>query len=392
MKTIYILRIIIAITIVMLSSAECKAQKKEIQQAQTNIKKGKELDKAEKLMVDLLAKPENRANIKIYTTWFDAVKGQYDAQNQKLYLDQKADTAALMNTCKRMYSIVGQIDTIDRKEAMKYKVVLKPLRNNLLSGGIYFMKKEKWNEAYAFFDEFISTTSHPVFGGDDTFDKLAQAAYYATFTAHKQKHYEDVLRHEVLALADTAYASSTMAMIADAYEARHDRNNYERMLTMGFDKSSTPTYFFGKLIHLYMDESAYNDAFGIVEKALLRDSLNAQYIAMGGQLLQLMNRNDEALEWAKKAIGLDEMNADAYHTASLVYMQRLDVLEGLPRTKENRKKIHSTSGEARHYLECYRALREDDVDEWAPALYRIYLNLNMGDEFDEMESILRNGN
>lgn len=386
------MKLILTITLVMLCTDGVLAQKKEIQQAQANIKKGKDLDKAEKLMVDLLAKPENRGNMKIYSTWFDAVRGQYDAQNKKLYIGQAADTAALMNTCRRMYNIVMDLDTIDRKEAMKYKMVLKPLRNNLLSGGVYFMKKGKWNDAYRFFDDFISTSSNPVFEGDDGFEKLAQAAYYATFTAHKSNRFDDLLKHEVLALADTAYATSAMTMLADAYNAKKDRNNYERILIMGFEKSATPEYFFGKLMQLYMDESALTEAFTVVEKALARDSTNAQYVAMGGQLLQLMNNNDDALEWSKKAIALDDTNADAYRTVSIVLMQRLDSLEELPRTKDNRKKIQNLSEEARKYLESYRALREDDIDGWASSLYRVYLNLNMGDEFDEMDTILRNRN
>ena len=46
-------------------------QRKEITQAQTYIKSGKDFDKAEKLMTGLLAKDSvNRQNKKIYFTWF----------------------------------------------------------------------------------------------------------------------------------------------------------------------------------------------------------------------------------------------------------------------------------------------------------------------------------
>lgn len=368
------------------------AQKKELSEAQSIIKKGKEFDKAEKILVGLLKNEANKSNIRIYNLWFDAVKGQYDAQNKKLYVGQAADTTALMNTCQRMHDIVLQLDSLDRKEAQKYKSTLAPIRSNLLGGGIYFMKKNKWAEAYRFFDMFIDTSSHPVFGGDDSFEKLSQAAYYATFTANNANDADKVLKHEVLALADTTYSTSAMQYLADAYYAKDDKLNYERILRMGFEKSTTPTYFFNKLMAMYMDESHLDKALEIVEKAVDRDSLNAQYIAMGGQLLQMMNRSDEALKWSDKAISLDEENADAYRTASVVYMQKLDYVEGLPRTKANRQSIKEISQKAKYYLECYRALREDDIDGWGSALYRIYLNLNMGEEFEEIDNLLRDRN
>lgn len=366
------------------------AQKKELSEAQSIIKKGKEFDKAEKILVGLLKNDANKSNVKIYNLWFDAVKGQYDTQNKKLYMGQAADTTALMNTCLRMYDIVLRLDTLDRKESTKYKSTLAPIRSNLLGGGIYFMRKNKWKEAYTFFDTFIDTSSHPIFGGDDSLDKLSQAAYYATFTANKTNDADKVLKHEVLALADTTYSTSAMQCLADAYNSKGDKQNYERILNMGFEKSTSPTYFFNKLMAMYMDDNRLEEAFGIVGKAVERDSINAQYRAMGGQLLQMMNRSDEALAWSDKAISIDETNADAYRTAAVVYMQKLDNLESLPRTRNNRQAIKEISQSARRYLENYRALREDDVDGWANALYRIYLNLNMGDEFEEIDNIIRN--
>ena len=74
------------------------AQKKELSQARSYIKSGKDYDKAEKLMTGLLANPNHRTNIKVYATWYDAVSGQYAQANEKLYLKQAYDTAAFRGT------------------------------------------------------------------------------------------------------------------------------------------------------------------------------------------------------------------------------------------------------------------------------------------------------
>ena len=39
-------------------------------------------------------------------------------------------------------------------------------------------------------------------------------------------------------------------------------------------------------------------------------------------------------------------------------------------------------------MEKYRTIAPDDKDKWAPALYRIYLNLNMGRKFEEIDKML----
>ena len=41
------------------------------------------------------------------------------------------------------------------------------------------------------------------------------------------------------------------------------------------------------------------------------------------------------------------------------------------------------------YMEAYRRLEPTQKDKWGPALYRIYFNLNMGKQFDEIDKILK---
>ena len=39
-------------------------------------------------------------------------------------------------------------------------------------------------------------------------------------------------------------------------------------------------------------------------------------------------------------------------------------------------------------MEDYRRLAADEKQRWAPALYRIYLNLNMGKQFEEIDQLI----
>jgi len=97
---------IIAITCCLLMVLTIVAQKKEISQAKTYIKSGKDKEfvSAEKLMTGLLAKDTaNRQNPKIYDTWYEAVMKQYEAANDKLYLTQKNDTVQFFGLIRKLY-------------------------------------------------------------------------------------------------------------------------------------------------------------------------------------------------------------------------------------------------------------------------------------------------
>ena len=102
------MRRIITVCCCLLAVLMCDAQKKEISQARTYIKNGKDKDlsSAEKLMTDLLAKDSaNRQNPRIYATWYDAALLQYESANEKLYLKQKYDTVQFFSLIRKLYQL-----------------------------------------------------------------------------------------------------------------------------------------------------------------------------------------------------------------------------------------------------------------------------------------------
>lgn len=109
---------LIATLLLLLTITPClMAQKKELSQARSYIKSGKDFDKAEKLMTDLLAgSAAHRENKDIYLTWYQAVSMQYEAANEKLYLGQQYDTAAFFDLTRRMYLITESLDSLDARQ------------------------------------------------------------------------------------------------------------------------------------------------------------------------------------------------------------------------------------------------------------------------------------
>lgn len=62
------------------------AQRKQIGEARTYLKSGKNLDKAERLMTDLLKDTANQDNKRIYEIWLQSVQKQYEQANERFYM------------------------------------------------------------------------------------------------------------------------------------------------------------------------------------------------------------------------------------------------------------------------------------------------------------------
>ena len=91
--------------------------KKELQQVKTSLKTGKELDKAERIMNDVLAKPDNRKDVKTWLLLFDVIKKKYEQGNERLYLHQTADTVTMYNLTKKMCLTLESIYSVERVNA-----------------------------------------------------------------------------------------------------------------------------------------------------------------------------------------------------------------------------------------------------------------------------------
>ena len=105
---------IITIALLLLTIAPClNAQKKELSQARTIIKSGKDIDKAITMMDKLLSEPKNSGNVQIWLTRAEAYRALYEQGNERLYLNQKQDTAELFLNARKMFIAYEQLDSVD---------------------------------------------------------------------------------------------------------------------------------------------------------------------------------------------------------------------------------------------------------------------------------------
>lgn len=372
------------------------AQRKELSQARSYVKSGN-YDAAENLMTKLLKDSANRTNEKIYLTWYDAVRGKYDQGNEKLYLKQKYDTTALFTNVRKMFQILESLDSLDMRPDKKGRVnpayrdrhaaYLDIVRPNLFNGGSFYVRKGKWKEAYDYFETYMDCTRQPLFSafGYDSIDsRLPEAAYWATYCGYKMNDPVLTLRYRKLALADSARADFTLQFIAEARRWLNDDELYLATLQEGFRRYPTFAYFFPRLIDAYTGMGQYDRALAVADSALaVNDSSELFLFAKSSALLRL-ERYSECIEWSARLIAINDSLPEPYFNAGTAY---LNMASGMNARKDKRL-VKAAYQNARFYFERYRQMMPDQKQKWAPALYRIYLNLNLGRQFDEIDRLL----
>lgn len=383
-----------------------QAQRKEISQAKQWIKHGNNLEKAERSMADLLKDSVNRNNKKIWITLFEAVKKQYEQGNEKLYLKQAYDTTKLFSLGKKMFEVLQSFDSIDAMPNKKGEVkieyrdehalFLNQFRPNLFNGGTFFMHKQKFQEAYDMYNAYINCAYVPLFAKYDYLKNdnlLPEASYWAAYSAYRLNEFDKVLSHTPLALKDEEHYVYMLQYLAETYKQKGDTAAYLKTLETGFSSNPEFSFFFPRLVDYYAKDKRFDRALKVIDRALQEDSTNHIYLFAKSTVLLNTGRYDECIEICDRLIARNDSMVEPYLNAGLAYFNQAVILDKeIQVTKRHRQKILDYYHKALPYLEKYRLLAPHMKERWSLPLYTIYLNLNMGKEFDEIDRIINDRN
>lgn len=386
----------------MMTATGLWAQKKELSQARTYIKSGKDYDKAEKLMTGLLADTTHRKNAKVYATWYDAVAGQYAQANEKLYLKQKYDTAAFFNITKRMYLIAESLDSLDVFPDKKGRVKpeyrkehaeqLNQLRPNLYYGGTYQVRREDYKTAFDYFDLYIGAAHQPLFTDYKYLEsdkQIPQAAYWATLCGFKLKDAKKTLKYSQLALVDKEKSRFVLHYMCEAYQQLNNVEEYINTLNLGFKLFPTYPYFFPRLADYHKGQGDNATVLQLAEQGLKNHPDNELFLLAKSIALLNMNRYDECIAISRQMISANEEHPEPYFNIATCYLNQALALEQLNEPRKYRQQLTKLYTDAMPMMERYRKLMPDDIQRWGPGLYRIYLNLNKGKQFEEIDRLMK---
>lgn len=392
LKRIYIFLLIVSLPFI------CFAQKKQMQQAADYLKSRKDYDKAEKLMNGLLADSISRSNPKVWLLLHESLVGQYEQGNEKLYLKQQYDTTQLFTIASRLFQCDASFDSLEVRLAQngrgkvrsrqKHAEYLNAIRPNLFNAGAFYMKKQDFKTAYSYFEKFIQCARLPLFSAYNYEEKdalMPHAGYWAMYCGYRLGDAELTMRHASLAERDTAMLNFVRQYEAQSYLMKKDTANYVEALKKGFDKYPNFAYFFPRLMEYYGQQGMNDEAMKVADRALSIDSTSVLFRFAKSTVLLNTGRYGECIDICKKLIEERDTLADAYYNIALCYFNQAIALDKV--RQRNRKKLTQFYEQARPYMERFRELEPTRKELWLYPLYTIYLNLNMGTEFDEIDKL-----
>ncbi len=374
--------------------------------AKTAIKDG---SKQQDAMNNLLAvvdspsvTPQQRADI--YFTCAELQKSLNDQQNLKLYLKQQYDTVQFFSTILGAYRYALKCDSIESAEKKqphrsKGRGMLLTYRNNLLNGGKHLLKASKCEDAFAYFDMYLHSVAEPMFEKDalanDTI--LPRAAYWATVSAYSANKPELALRYvdQAIAGTDTATQASLTEYKANCLAAIRDSARWEATLREGMRRYVAHDYFYLHLMDFLNQKARYAEGLAISDSLMKAVGPRHIYWHVEAQMHMGLQDYDPCIECADKGIAADTTCVDCQYNKGIAYLNKAVTLSKTmdpdmrtPTGKRDRVKLRGLYQYAQEPMEKARQLAPDKKTLWAEPLYNIYLNLNLGDKFAEVEKIL----
>ncbi len=340
------------LTVPVFGKTSPKQVRTDIDKAKTYIKSGKDFDKAEKLMVALLKDSANHDNIKIYTTWYESVIGQYNAANEKLYLKQKYDTAAFYNLTRHLQEVAVELDALDVRPDKKGRVrpshradnaaLLNSLRINIYYGGTWNVRKGDYEKGYTYFNDYLEAAHLPLFEAYHYQQKdslLPTAAYWATLCGFRMQDAERTLKYSELALKDSAKATFTLQYMCEAYQWQKNDSAYIQTLTEGYERYPEYPYFFPRLADHYSALGKYEKVLALANRGLDITPDNPLFMVAKSVAQLNLEQYDECIETSRMLMELNDSLPEPYFNIATCYLNLALAIEQEREPRKNRLRL-----------------------------------------------------
>lgn len=384
-----------------------------LKDARTAIKNKRDQKNKEKALFDALKRDDisNAEKAEIYYTASALEHSLNDQENLKAYLKQKYDTANYYNTmllsaqyallCDSLDTLPNERGKIKAKYRSRNREQILLYRPNIYLGGRFFLRKGDYKKAFDFmsmysdFPRQMIISSHPKMQNDTL---LRQSNYYAVFAAYNSKNPRKALHYIDRAIS---YADSAQSPVLQEYKVRclqetQQTDSWLKELQAGVRDYPRHDYFFVNMAKYYEDNQMADECIALADSML--EHVQDATIYWYSKSLMHLHKEEwlKSAEMAEIVLQREPEHINALYNMAVSYVNEAsdcfinactDVRD--PRSKADREHIQQLYRKALHPSEEIRRLRPDAVNTWAPLLYRIYLNLNMGTEFSEMEKEMK---
>ena len=361
-------------------------------------------DAAKNALLGALARPElnNKQKAKIYYSAAQLEESLNAVENRKAFLKQAYDTAAFFNKLCDMYGQLRLCDSVDlapdaqgnTRPRMQKKTnsLRNKHRRNILGGGKYFLSKKNYAAAYPFFDNYCTYT------GKEQIDTIVhQAELWATLSAFQVENYNGTIKHvdKAIDFADAETAPILQEYKARSYSKLGNDSAWVASLKQGIQNYPKHDWFFVQLSDWYQAHRNFAEERNLADELTKRMGDKAIYMYAKSKSYLSQGDYSACIAYADSTIQLDSNFADAYYNKGISYLNLAVISQEMstkdvndPKYAEDKQRTQELYRQAQPCMEMVRKLQPDRQDRWASPLYRIYLNLNLGDEFNEIDRLL----
>ena len=392
--------------VLLLAAGFTFAQEKSVKEAKSIANDVKpDFAQAEKLINEALNNAETKDNAETWDVAGFIQKRINEKEMENAYLRKPYDTLKVYNSalnmckyyfkCDELAQIPNEKGKIKNKFRRSNSAAILAARPNLINGGIKFFNLDKNKEALDFFATYVDIAINPMFEKENllqTDTVLPQIAYYASLAAAKMEDYPSVLKYAPYAKEDKEVGKYAMEFISTALKAQGDTVKWIASLKDGIQKYPEHSFFFGHLIDYYSNNNKFDEAMQFADDMLAKDPNNTFYLYVKGYLYHNMKDYEKAIEFYNKTIEVDPNYAEAYSNLGLIYCLQAQDFSEKATTDVNNPKYKEDQATLKVFYEKPRPnyeLKPEQKDLWLNGLYRVYYNLQMGPEFDEIEKLMQ---
>lgn len=121
--------------------------------------------------------------------------------------------------------------------------------------------------------------------------------------------------------------STVLQELSKIYIKQKNLVELEKVLKIGVKNIPSNPWFARNLVNLYLSEKYYNEAIEVVDHLMSIDSINAEYISLKGQLVELQGDTIQALKLYEKSYQIDSLNTTINLNFGRIYFNQATTIE-----------------------------------------------------------------
>lgn len=281
---------------------------------------------------------------------------------------------------------------LDRRERLHTAVAARyyQLSNDFQKLGRRHYEKREYAEAMKAFEHALLISQSSLL----TVKADTGLVYNTAIAAYESRNWEKAIGY-LTGLNTASHSPEVALLLYHSHLEEGDSADAVEVLVDGVDRYDSNEDIVLRLVEVYVERGQKEDAIAVLDSAAARQPGNHLFPWTRGQILQRMERYQEAIESYTRAIALEPSEVDLYYNLGICYYNMGVGISESARSIRNQSRYREARSEAREmFLESVKwlekAYEQDPGNQRTISrLYQLYHQLQMDEKRKTMEMLMR---